>query len=112
MRHSAIPADWPVQPIHPESTIVQGMAYCGHCELWWDDNKVTSLTPAFGARCPFEPFHLYEQQPAPLNAIQEQMRYSIELTIARMITEHEDLDEAAKAASHEIIRTIMQPIVA
>lgn len=33
------------------------LATCGTCGLTWDDGKVTSITPAPSARCPFEWFH-------------------------------------------------------
>lgn len=56
--HTAIPADFPVQPIGRD---VEAMdrATCGHCGLSWDDGRVTSMTPSPAARCPFEYFHVY-----------------------------------------------------
>ncbi len=33
----------------------------GACGLSWDDDIVTSMTPAPSARCPFEPFHEYDE---------------------------------------------------
>lgn len=50
-----IPADYPVQPIDPESSA--DAATCGECGLSWDDGKATSMTPAPSGRCPFEYFH-------------------------------------------------------
>lgn len=34
---------------------------CGHCNLTWDDGKVTSMTPVPSGRCPFELFHVYPE---------------------------------------------------
>lgn len=34
-----------------------GRTTCGTCGRAWDDDKVTSMTPAPAARCPFEAFH-------------------------------------------------------
>lgn len=53
---NAIPADFPVQPITANDPAVD-LATCGDCGLSWDDGKVTSMTPAPSARCPFEYFH-------------------------------------------------------
>lgn len=33
---------------------------CGSCGRAWDDDKPTELTPAPGARCPFEHWHRKE----------------------------------------------------
>ena len=30
---------------------------CGICGRTWDDARITSVTPAPAARCPFEPWH-------------------------------------------------------
>jgi hypothetical protein len=57
-RKPQIPATYPVQPIGPDEP-AEDRATCGHCHLSWDDGKVTSMTPAPSARCPFEPFHRY-----------------------------------------------------
>ena len=58
----AVPATWPVQPIKYDKS-VKGLCTCGECGLSWDDDKVTSMTPAPSARCPFEAFHNYEDSP-------------------------------------------------
>lgn len=55
--HSPIPEDWPVQPLKEGETVADE-AKCGHCDLRWDDGKVTEMTPAPSGRCPFEAFHL------------------------------------------------------
>lgn len=75
-----IPTDFPVQPVeldYARSRRILGKyatwaqvhqlalthagverpATCGTCGLTWDDGKITSMTPAPSARCPFEAFH-------------------------------------------------------
>ncbi len=52
----SIPADWAVRPLRPEETC-PGRATCGVCGLSWDNDLVTSMTPAPSGRCPFEAFH-------------------------------------------------------
>ena len=44
---------WEWKPVHPTT--------CGTCELSWDDDRVTGLTPVPSARCPFEFFHNYPE---------------------------------------------------
>lgn len=62
MRHvEPIPKDFPVQPLKPKQKATD-KATCGYCGLSWDDGKVTSMTPAPSARCPFEYFHVYDEQ--------------------------------------------------
>jgi len=51
-----IPKTWPVQPLKIGET-AKSKATCGTCNRSWDDGKVTSITPAPSARCPFEKFH-------------------------------------------------------
>ena len=58
--HSPIPRDHPVRPLR-KGQKAKDRATCGHCGLSWDDGKVTSLTPAPSARCPFEMFHIYQK---------------------------------------------------
>lgn len=57
----SIPKDWPVKPILIGSAAARllgaRVSVCGTCGLGWDDEKVTSMTPAPSARCPFESFH-------------------------------------------------------
>ena len=36
----------------------------GNCGLSWDDSIITSWTPTPSARCPFEYFHVYENDEA------------------------------------------------
>ena len=62
MRTIKIPKSWPVQPLKAGDK-VPGRTTCGACNLSWDDDKVTSMTPAPSARCPFERFHLAVPQP-------------------------------------------------
>ena len=54
-----IPKSWPVQPLKASETATD-KATCGTCGVSWDDVKVTSITPAPSARCPFESFHKSE----------------------------------------------------
>ncbi len=61
--HTAIPKDWPVQPLK-KGVRVGAKETCGHCGLSWDDSNVTSMTPAPSARCPFEQFHVYPDDEA------------------------------------------------
>jgi len=54
----SIPKDYPVKPISandPRATV------CGNCGLGWDDSKVTGMTPVPAARCPFEYFHIQDE---------------------------------------------------
>lgn len=51
-----IPKDWPVQPLKPRESATD-KATCGTCGRSWDDGKVTNMTPAPAARCPFEYYH-------------------------------------------------------
>lgn len=55
-----IPRNHPVQPLRWNQK-AEDKATCGHCGLSWDDGKVTSMTPAPSARCPFEAFHIYKE---------------------------------------------------
>lgn len=54
MEETAIPADYPVQPVEHDGPTI---ATCGTCGRKWDDSKSTSMTPVPSGRCPFEPFH-------------------------------------------------------
>lgn len=58
--HTAIPLDFPVQPVIRADTATDPVT-CGHCGLTWDDAIVTGWTPAPSARCPFEYFHVYPE---------------------------------------------------
>jgi hypothetical protein len=60
---ATVPADFPVQPIDPDDATAADPCTCGTCGLTWDDGRVTSMTPAPSARCPFEAFHSYEEDP-------------------------------------------------
>jgi hypothetical protein len=40
-----------------EVTPEMDVATCGTCHRSWDDARVTGITPAPGARCPFEALH-------------------------------------------------------
>lgn len=60
-----VPEDWPVQPIELEDEAKQH-ATCLTCERSWDDGVITSMTPAPSARCPFEDFHMDEDDAAEL----------------------------------------------
>jgi hypothetical protein len=57
MRHLPIPKDYPVRPVRLER---KGTAECYTCGLKWDDDKVTEMTPVPSGRCPFESFHVYD----------------------------------------------------
>lgn len=56
-----IPTDFEVQPIGPNDP-AEDRVTCGTCGLSWDDGKVTSMTPAPAARCPFEAFRVAEEE--------------------------------------------------
>lgn len=58
---SEIPEGFPVRPLGPEDN-PEGKTTCGQCGLSWDDNKTTSRTPTPSARCPFEEFHITQQE--------------------------------------------------
>ena len=62
--HKPIPASFEVQPLKRGEN-PPGKCTCGHCGLSWDDDKVTSMTPAPAARCPFEEFHVYPEDEKP-----------------------------------------------
>lgn len=57
----SIPRTWPVQPLKLGQQADDPVT-CGHCGLTWDDGKITSMTPAPAARCPFESFHKYSKR--------------------------------------------------
>lgn len=59
-----VPAGWPVVALPQDYPDANTLATCGTCGRSWDDDIITSMTPAPGARCPFEPFHV-EDAPAP-----------------------------------------------
>lgn len=59
-----IPNDFPVQPIQPDHPDASTAAQCGVCGRYWNDDLVTSMTPAPAARCPFEAFHDDEDEAA------------------------------------------------
>lgn len=56
-----IPETFPVRPLKAEDTATDRVT-CGACGLSWDDAIATAYTPADAARCPFEAFHLYEEE--------------------------------------------------
>lgn len=58
-RHEPIPRGFAVRPLKAGQKAKE-RATCGHCGLSWDDGKVTSITPAPAGRCPFEEFHIHE----------------------------------------------------
>lgn len=59
----AVPADYAVQPLVPDSTewakaeMAGSLATCGECGRAWNDGISTSMTPAPAGRCPFEYYH-------------------------------------------------------
>ena len=63
MKHKPIPPDFPVQPLakNQEAVSVYNKATCGYCGLSWDDGQPTTWTPSPSGRCPFEHFHIYEE---------------------------------------------------
>lgn len=61
MKHKPIPDDYEVKPLGPDDT-AKDRATCGHCGLSWDDGIATSMTPAPSARCPFEAFHIHDDE--------------------------------------------------
>lgn len=78
-----VPADFPVKPLLPGEK-AEDKTTCLTCGLSWDDAIVTSMTPAPGARCPFEEFHafgIYKDDPIrrddtkpPVKALQDAAR--------------------------------------
>lgn len=52
-----IPDDFEVRPIEDRGE--PGTATCGYCDLSWNDDLSTGLTPVPSGRCPFEYFHRY-----------------------------------------------------
>lgn len=74
-----IPEGYVVRPYaSPGDAVANGIpsgyvATCGACELSWDDETPTSMTPTPSARCPFEAFHQYEDLPTwadePVNSM-------------------------------------------
>ena len=60
-KHEPIPKDFAVQPLKPNQE-AQDRCTCGYCGLSWDDAIPTSWTPAPSARCPFEYFHVHEEE--------------------------------------------------
>lgn len=61
---SDVPAGWPVVALPQDYPDANTLATCGACGRSWDDDIITSMTPAPGGRCPFELFHV-EDAPAP-----------------------------------------------
>lgn len=61
--HTVIPKDFPVRPLFTEKSKKKAkvLATCGHCKLSWDDSIPTDWTPAPSARCPFEYFHISDE---------------------------------------------------
>ncbi len=57
IKHDLLAVPWPIKP----GTKAEHRATCGHCGLSWDDGKSTAWTPAPSARCPFESFHVYQE---------------------------------------------------
>ena len=60
-RHTPIPRDFPVRPLKAGQRAADRVT-CGTCGLSWDDAIVTGWTPAPSARCPFESFHVDEDE--------------------------------------------------
>lgn len=52
-----IPADFTVRPLVSAANACDPLT-CGACGLSWDNAIATAYTPAPGARCPFEAFHV------------------------------------------------------
>lgn len=48
----------------PNGEHVPELATCGTCGRTWDDGRISELTPAPGARCPFEGAHAPEPEPS------------------------------------------------
>jgi len=60
-KNYGIPASFPVKPLGPNDP-AESRATCGHCGRSWDDTIITEWTPAPAARCPFEYYHVYEEE--------------------------------------------------
>jgi hypothetical protein len=59
--HEPIPKDFEVQPLRPGQK-AEDPVTCGHCGLTWDDGIGTTWTPAPSGRCPFEYYHIHEEE--------------------------------------------------
>lgn len=56
-----IPNDFPVRPIGPNE-LAKDRVTCPNCELSWDDAIATSWAPVPSGRCPFEFFHINDDE--------------------------------------------------
>jgi hypothetical protein len=54
--HNPVPRSHPVRALEPHESGAAVMT-CGTCGRRWDDDFITSMTPAPAGRCPFEEFH-------------------------------------------------------
>lgn len=75
-RHSPIPKTWPVKPLKKTNRAV-GLVECYNCGLCWDDDVVTSMTPAPSGRCPFEAFHLPAPEAKPVPDLLTHLRTAV-----------------------------------
>jgi len=59
-----VPKAYAVRPLRTQKQKdrAEQVATCGHCELSWDDGKITGMTPTPSGRCPFEGFHTDESR--------------------------------------------------
>jgi hypothetical protein len=55
-----VPADFEVQPLGADEN-PPGKTTCGNCGLSWDDDIPTTWTPVPSGRCPFEYYHIHEE---------------------------------------------------
>jgi len=103
-RHDPIPKDHPVQPLR-KGQKAEDRATCGTCGLSWDDGKVTSMTPAPSARCPFEAFHRYpEKVKAPSLKLREfAVRVALKAMVDRLHTV--EADESRTEYEHGVVET-------
>ena len=79
-----IPGNYAVQPLKSGEN-PPGKMTCGTCELSWDDDKVTGMTPVPSGRCPFESFHEREEN-----------KNSVESRQADALAEYKNLPEEEK----------------
>jgi hypothetical protein len=86
--HITIPPDYEVQPLKPGEPAID-KCRCYTCGLAWDDGIVTGITPAPGARCPFEPFHIEEEDEAEASPASGRSLADYGVTCAYVVMEHE-----------------------
>lgn len=68
-----VPEDYPVRVLADDEA-PKGRTTCGTCGRSWDDDVVTSMTPAPSGRCPFEYYHAEEDD---VNGFRDALEQSV-----------------------------------